>query len=61
MENHKAKAGYFLTVLGAIFALIISLIILIEIIGNPNYHLFPAVIVFVVPTIIIIVGCKLLN
>ena len=57
----KQKAGYFLTVLGAIFALIISLIILLEIIGDPNFNLFPAILVFVVPTIIIIVGCKLLN
>ena len=57
----RQKAGHTLTVLGAIFALIISLIFLIEIIGNPNFNLFPAILVFVVPTIIIIVGCKLLN
>lgn len=61
MENHKAKAGCLLTVLGAIFALIMALIILDEIIGNPNFHLFPASLIFVVPIIIIIVGCKLLN
>ena len=57
----KQKAGYHLTVTSAIFALVMALIILIEIIGNPNFNLFPAILVFVVPTIIIIVGCKLLN
>ena len=61
MENHKAKAGYHLTVIGAIFALVMALIILDEIIVNPNFHLFPASLIFVVPIIIIIVGCKLLN
>ena len=57
----RQKAGHTLTVLGAVFALVISLIILIEIIGNPNFNLVPAIFVFVVPTIIIFVGCKLLN
>lgn len=57
----KQKAGYHLTVTGAIFALIMALIFLIEIIGDPNFILFPSILVFVVPTIIIIVGCKLLN
>ena len=57
----KQKAGYHLTVTGAIFALVMALIFLIEITGDPNFNLFPAILVFVVPTIIIIVGCKLLN
>ena len=57
----RQKAGHTLTVLGAIFALVMALIILIEIIGTPNFNLFPAIRVFIVPTIIIIFGCKLLN
>ena len=57
----KKKAGYFLTGMGCIFALVMALIILGELIDNPNFNLFPAIFIFVVPIIIIIVGCKLLN
>lgn len=57
----KKTAGYFMTGIGAILVLLMTLIILEQMIKNPSFDLFSASFLFLAPAILIGVGYEMLN
>ena len=57
----KKTAGYFMTGIGAILVLLMTLIILEQMIKNPSFDLFSASFLFLAAAILIGVGYEMLN
>ena len=57
----KKTAGYFMTGIGAILVLLMTLIILEQMIKNPSFDLFSASFLFLAPAILIGVGYEMLE